>query len=215
MYISNFTRKIIFLFGLLCTEVIAAESKCITELKTYENEYQLTETISDEKRLTYLQSIKPSCRDNALHAIFQSNVLIGKGKVDDAYSILDNAIANHSKPIGNVLYEKADLIQRMISAGYDSNSIHEDITYEESIHLFKQALKTKTNVIPLVYLGLAEVHIAINELEKAVEYANLGIQLDNNIARLYSLLGIIASKKNDFQNTIHLVSFCFFVELLY
>ena len=198
-----FFIKAVYISSLISGLTLAEESQCFTALKAYENNYQLSDGSSNEKRLVYLKSIKSICRDNAIHVIYQSRVLVDMRKVDDAFLILDEAIANYSLPIGNALYEKADLMQRIIFSGYKNHSEHKDISYKESILLFKQALKTDTNIKPLIYAGLAEVHILINELDEAIEYASLGIKLDNNIARFYSLLGIIESKKNDFLKAQH------------
>jgi tetratricopeptide (TPR) repeat protein len=189
---------VLYMTSVVATTALAEGSQCISALKKYENNYQFIDKVSDKKRLAYLASTKELCRDNSVHAIFQSQVLISMAKVDDAFLVLDSAIANYSQPIGDALYEKADLMRRMIDAGFDKESIHQDMSYEKSIFLFLQALKTKTNIKPLIYLGLSESHIAINALDQAIEYAKKGIELDDNIARLYSLLGVIESKKDNF-----------------
>ena len=183
-------------------EAIATENNCITELKKYESEYQFLSNVSDKQRLAYLNSIQKNCKDNGIHTIFKSKVLLDMGKVADSFLILDESIANYYQPIGDLLYEKADLMQRMISAGYKNHSEYE-LSYTESILLYKQALKTNTNVKPLIYIGLAQVHIYIEELDKAIDYLKSGIKLDNNIARMYSLLGIIESKKNNLAKAQH------------
>jgi len=177
-------------------EAIATEDRCITELKKYESQYQLSAKVTDKQRLAYLSSSEKICDGNAIHSIFKSKLLLDMGKIDDAFLILDDSIANYYQPIGDLLYEKADLMQRMIFAGYKNNSEH-DLSYAESIVLYKQALQTNRNIKPLIYIGLAQVHIYIEELDKAIDYLKAGIKLDNNIARMYSLLGIIESQKNN------------------
>jgi tetratricopeptide (TPR) repeat protein len=191
--------QLFYTLSVMTVPALAEENQCISTLKSYEENYQFVKEVSDKQRLAYLDSAKELCRDNAVHAIFKSKILVNMAKVDDAFLILDNAIANYSQPIGDVLYEKAELVRRMVGAGYDRKTIHQGVSYEQAISLFMQALKTKTNVKPLIYLGMSEAYISNNQLDKAAENANLGIQLDNKIARFYSLLGIIETKKEDFS----------------
>jgi len=199
VYSRSLVKNILFLFCIFSADVFSMDKGCIAELKKFEVEYKYNEGVSNVQRLNYLESIKNICRNNAIHSVFQSKTLLKMKRVDEAFLLLDDSIANYSQPIGDLLYEKAVLMQRMVFAGFKSKTEY-SLSYEEATLLFKQALKTSTNMKPLIYLGLAEVNIQINELDRAIENLDNGINLDSNIARLYSLRGIIESKKGNFEN---------------
>ena len=114
-------------------------------------------------------------------------------RFDEAFAVLDDGINKKLAPVGNLLYEKADLMHTLLSSRVRTYN------YTEINSYFERALKSKNTVLPTIYLGLGEMAVLMGNLDKAMEYLHKGSALNEKISRFYMLGAIVETKKKNYR----------------
>lgn len=123
----------------------------------------------------------------------QSHINLGiiyqmQGKIEEAITAFEKSLQ---------LQPKRFDIYMLLGPLYE----HKD-EYQEALHTYQRYEQIETNLPAPIYAAMAGVHLQLNNIEEAKNYATKGIQTDNNSWRSHYLLGRAYSELNEHKKQL-------------
>ncbi len=176
---------------------------CYDELRLYETEYGSKEgknKHTPQDRVSYLNALKPQCRELDLSIAYKSQALIESGRYKEGLDEIERGIERGIKPVGNLLNTKANSLRVLKSSGVDL-----DITYESIIGIYQQALEKENEVEPMIHLGWAETALLDGRLKEAMHHLEVGADLKPDISRFFSLGAVVTTQMGEYEATLRMI----------